>query len=106
MADICTWTGATGNVYSYEIYPIDSSWNPVAANYIFARRSPYATGRWLAVYIGESSNIRERFADHHRAPCIRKEGATHVHVHLNADQGQRLFEETDLIKNISTPCNG
>ena len=85
MPDICRWTGSSNRVYEYEIYPVDSNWNPVAANYIFARRSPYAADRWIAIYIGQTSDIKDRFANHHRATCISRQGATHVHIHMNAN---------------------
>ena len=32
-----TWTGASGRKYTYDSYPINSTWSEAAVNYIFVK---------------------------------------------------------------------
>ena len=103
MTDKCTWTGATGKEYLYDIYPIDTNWNDVAGNYIFAKEtSPH---KWDAVYIGETESFKNRLPNHNELPCVKRNGGTHLHAHTNQDSKARLDEEADLIATGRPPCN-
>ena len=104
MANTCNWTGPSGKVYSYEIHPIDTTWNDVPGNYIFAKES--SPRRWDAVYIGQTLSLKDRLFYHEALPCIRRNGGTHTHIHVNRDSQARLDEESDLLANYTTPCNG
>ena len=48
MANKCNWTGASGKIYEYEIFPIGTDWNDVAGNYIFAKQS--SPNKWASIY--------------------------------------------------------
>ncbi len=104
MTDTCIWTGLSGKKYEYSIYAMDSNWNDVPGNYIFAKETP--PNRWQAVYIGETESFKDRIPNHNELPCIRRNGGTHVHAHTNRDRQNRLDEEADLLANNHTPCNG
>lgn len=104
MADQCKWTGKSGKEYMYNVYSIDTTWNDVAGNYIFAKKANSNT--WSAVYIGETESFKDRLPNHNELPCIRRNGGTHIHVHVNQDSQARLTEEQDLLSNYTTPCNG
>ncbi len=57
--------------------------------------------KWIPIYIGEG-DLQTRISDsHHKANCIKEKGATHVHVHLNANEQMRLNEEQDLLANFT-----
>jgi len=104
MADKCNWRGASGKGYLYDIYSIDNQWDNVPGNYIFTKRlSPHS---WTAVYIGETKSFKECLPNHSELPCIRSNGGTHIHAHLNRNTQARLAEEKDLLTNNPTPCNG
>ena len=101
----CVWTGASGIKYTYGIYPLADFTNPIAANYIFAKKT--SPVHWGAVYIGETSDLSARLDDHHKAHCIQLNGATHIHVRVNsAGVVARKKEEADLIASHNPPCNG
>lgn len=104
MADKCTWEGASGKKYEYGIYSMDTNWNDVAGNYIFAYESSPA--KWTAVYIGETESFKDRLPNHNELSCIKRNGGTHIHAHVNANSEARLNEEADLLANNKTPCNG
>ena len=104
MAQAQTWTGKSG-VYQYEVHPVGQEFPAVAGNYIFAKETP--PGWWSPIYIGRTANLSERFDGHHKMPCIRANGATHIHIHWNnGDAQMRLDEEADLIAKHNPPCNG
>jgi hypothetical protein len=96
----CTWNGESGAAYSYFIHELPVSFNANQnGNYIYARKND--KGRWVPIYIGQG-DLSERIGDdHHQAGCIERKGATHVHVHLNAKQGDRTSEESDLLANYT-----
>ena len=104
-APTINWVGQSGTKYKYWIYEIGTTFKPSPANYVFAKRTKEDTYR--PIYIGQTEDISERFDNHHKMPCIKRNGATHVCTH---DKGQneanRLTEESDLIENYKPICNG
>jgi len=106
MTDVpsCDWPGKSGTTYRYSVYDLPPSFNKAAGNYIFAKRN--SEGYWVPVYIGQTDDLSERFDDHHKATCISRAGATHIHAHAKEDERERLEEEADILAKFSTPCNG
>lgn len=97
------WNGDNGKQYKYEIYPIRTTFTEGPANYVFARK---ASDGFHNVYAGETGDLSERFDDHERMPCIKREGATHVTMHpSSAVKSQRLEEETAIRRYYNPPCN-
>ncbi len=103
MAESCMWKSASDRIYEYEIFPIDNDWDDVPGNYIFAKRSSHIT--WEAIYIGETESFKDRLPNHNELECIRNNGCTHIHVHVNRESRARLAEEADLLVNNKAPCN-
>ncbi len=98
------WPGQSGREYTYKIYSLSTEFKRLPGNYVFAREN--TPGKFLPVYIGETSDLSERFDNHHKMPCIRKHGATHICVHTSsADEEIRRAEEDDLITKWRPPCN-
>lgn len=106
MADIPTiqWPGKSGNKYTYWIYKLGASFKEEGGNYIFAKETEPHT--WIPIYIGQTENLDERLEDHEKAKCAKRNGATHIHSHLNPKKENRLAEETDLIQKWNPICNG
>ena len=90
----CTWTGASGRTYTYNVYSLPQSFNTGQdGNYNFTKQDG---GVRPAIYIGQG-DLGERIGeDHHKWDCIEAKGATEVHVHLNKSEDPRLAEEEDL----------
>lgn len=106
MADEGTiqWDGRSGKTYKYWIYRIGTTFEEVPGNYVFAEETKPNTFR--PIYIGETDNLGERFDNHHKMPCIKREGATHIHAHKNtAGQVARKAEEADLVDRWNPVCN-
>jgi hypothetical protein len=99
------WQGQSGKSYEYWIYKLPPNFSSKPGNYVFARET--SPGRFVPVYIGETSDLSERFDNHHKAACISRNGATHIHAHVNSDgAAARLAEEADLVARWQPRCNG
>ena len=98
-----TWTGKSGKKYEYETYSMNTTWNDVPGNYIFAKEAP--PGSWEALYIGQTESFKDRLPNHEALPCVGQNGGTHVHARKNEGKQARLDEEADLLANGKTPCN-
>ena len=98
------WVGASGTEYKYWIYPIGTNFKDEPGNYIYAKAIPQ--GHWAPIYIGETSSLHDRLADHEKLPCVNSHGGTHVHAHITSGGRQaRLAEESDLLHRRDPPCN-
>jgi len=95
----CTWTGASGAKYVYEIHARHPKLAPnEPGNYIYAKQDQQR--RWVPVYIGQGNLTQRAAIDPHCVECIDAKGATHVHVHVNYDRDDRAAEEMDLLANF------
>ena len=98
------WTGKSGREYTYWLYKIGTSFSAVPANYIFCEET--TENKLRSIYIGQTGDLSERFDNHHRMPCIKREGATHICTHKSSsEEDVRMTEEADLIANYDPPCN-
>lgn len=106
--DSVDWPGQSGKTYRYDVHEV--GWRPNSGqdgNYIFAK---VVGGVWNAVYVGQG-DLQTRYDAAINEGCVTNKGATHYHVHLNADKGTRQAEETDVINgnpecNWPVGCNG
>ena len=98
------WKGASGTIYDYWIHPIGTNFKDEPGNYIYAKETQQ--GRWSPVYIGQTSSLAERLANHDKEDCARRNGATHIHAHTTAGgERRRRAEESDLIEKWGPVCN-
>ena len=98
------WPGQSGSQYQYWIYPIGTAFREEPGNYIFAKGT--IPGGWTPCYIGQTENLNQRLEDHEKEACAKRNGATHIHVHLNnGGEAARRVEEKDLIVKWKPPCN-
>jgi len=91
------WSGASGTAYTYYVYQLPATFDPNQnGNYIYAK---VVNNMWQPIYIGQGDlSARTDIDKHHQSSCLKAKGATHVHVHLNGREQDRLNEEQDLIK--------
>jgi hypothetical protein len=88
------WSGASGKKYGYWNYQLPFSCDPGQnGNYIFTR---IINNVWLPIYIGQG-DINDRVNDETHYSCPIEKGATHVHVHTNSIEKDRIAEEQDLL---------
>lgn len=97
------WPGQSGKEYHYWIHKLGTNFKKVPGNYIFVRETE---DNHVPIYIGQTSDLSERFDNHHKMPCIKKNKATHIHAHTSSEsEEKRLAEETDLVKRWNPVCN-
>ncbi len=102
------WKGISGQIYSYTVHSLNERWYNEPGNYLFAKQ--VTGGGWVAVYIGETSSLKDRlapFSNHEKGASAHRNGVTHIHAHRSSDQQQiRRSEEADLVNNYRPVCNG
>lgn len=101
--ETCPWPGRSGRNYTYYVHPLGASFKSRGGNYLFCKRD--YLGRWTPQYIGQTSDLSDRLADHEKEACAHRNGATHIHANLNANESTRLVEESDLVLMHRPPCN-
>ena len=101
----CVWTGASGQKYTYHVYPFGQSFASVPGNYALTIRD--SKGTHTILYFGQSCDLEQRCCDtHHKWQDAIKKGATHIQAHKSsADEGVRCAEERDLIGRYKPPLN-
>jgi hypothetical protein len=98
------WMGRSGKKYRYSVHMFGTTFGASPANFIYARE--LKPGHFLPLYIGETEDISEPFADYLMKQCIQLSRATHLHVHFSvADEGIRRAEQSDLLEHWTPPCN-
>ena len=100
-------TGASGRKYTFYVYNWGANFKAVGGVYAVLRASGNAAGgtTYHVVYIGQTGNLAERFDNHHKADCFRRNGASHISAMVEPNEQTRLAIERDLIANYSPPCN-
>ena len=91
------WRGEDGAPYEFRIYGLDTNWNDVPGNYIFAKRSGAG---WIALYIGQTSSFKNRLSpSHEHWNRALQHGMTYIHAHTGSEyERTRRYEEWNLIR--------
>ena len=71
--------GASGKKYLFLVYPLGNPLPSSGGIYFISNRSE--KGIHSPIYIGESSNLLERFQNHHKAECFEKKGANCLSIY-------------------------
>lgn len=97
------WKGSSGKSYQYEAFGLQTSFHPVPANFVFAKKEDDG---WTPTYVGSTENLQDLLANHRLWGCARRLGSTHIHIHTdNQDEIARLSEAEDLKAATNTICN-
>jgi hypothetical protein len=96
-------TGKSGTLYIFEIWPFNTTWNPVPANYVVSRLE--STGTYTLLYGGQAIDLKDRFSNHHKKDCFKNYQASHLLVRQEINEANRLAIEKDINDNYSMPCN-
>jgi len=104
-----SWSGRSGKLYKFWVYELPVSFNGgQPGNYIYSKIS---SGKWTPLYIGQGElSDRADIEKHHQSSCLKYKGVTHIHVHKNGLEADRVAEESDLLLNFTqayqpTGCN-
>jgi len=97
------WPGKSGKEYQYQVYPLETSFNPGPANYIYAKQAE--DGSWTPMYIAQTRDLHQRLESFEKQDLAVQNGATHIHVHIIEGKAARCDEERDLTLNWQPICN-
>jgi len=103
-----SWPGLYGVRYTFETYPIGTTFQQIGGVYIFCKLAP--NGNWDALYVGETDNFDERLNTalqrHQSWPSCALLGATHLAVMIvGGGKLERCRIETELRHSLNPPCN-
>ena len=98
------WPGQSGKEYAYTVYPIETPFQSLPGNFIYAQQAE--DGSWVPIYIAQTRNLHQRLEGHVTADDAIQKGATHIHAHYDSTgQAARCTEERDLIQRWQPVCN-
>ena len=94
------WTGASGKIYSFDVYTLGTKFNEVECVYLYTK---IVNNIYQPIYVGQTSQLATRLDQHANGDedsdkCIQRSGATLLHVHMLKPESSRLAVETDLRK--------
>jgi len=97
--------GASGANYTFHVYPWGTDLKPIGGVYIVLRK-PSSNGNYDILYVGQTSDLSERFDNHHKKPCFDRNRKSHISAMVESSEQRRLAIESDLLSNYNTTCNG
>lgn len=103
-----TWSGKSGNPYTFSVHPLKESQPNKGGIYIFCKGVLKGDGINLLLtplYIGRATSFEERMYDHHKMGCAIKNGANYICLMEVPTQQGRESIEKDLLTAIPTTCN-
>jgi hypothetical protein len=106
MTSPIDWIGRSGRTYRYWFLDsiVPEGIRSVAGNYAFVKQLP--NERFVPLYFGQASDLRDRLPTHERWEEAKKAGATHAMAHSTQGGEQvRLDEERDLISQWNPSLN-
>jgi hypothetical protein len=100
--------GASGQEYSFDVYPSDTDWNDnIACVYYVSKRTrrSNSSGNHTKIYVGETDDIKDRFSSHHKMSCFESHRYNAISILQESGRQKRLDIESDLIDALQPPCN-
>ncbi|MCY1019687.1 hypothetical protein [Pyxidicoccus sp. MSG2] len=97
-----TLTGKSGRPYLFSLYPFNSNWTSVGAVYGVLSGDP---AHPVLLYVGQTEDLQQRFANHHKAFSFALFKATQLAVHLEPNELMRRVIEADLVGHYSPQLN-
>lgn len=108
-----TLKGTSGREYVFELYSFDKyddvkgAFTEVPALYLFGKLNADQSF-FDYIYLGETSNLHERYDNHMKEDCIKHHGANGIGIYALEEfrnEAKRKAAEKDLLDAINFPCN-
>ena len=99
--------GKSGKSYTLDTLDLKGSLNSVPGVYIVTREEPQETNGHThhVIYIGETKDLKQRFANHEKQGCFDQYGANSLCFLPESNEETRKAIEGDLIAQWSPTCN-
>lgn len=99
-----TIKGKSGTEYKFYIHKLPVNFKKTGGVYLFTKLlDDNKTHKYI--YLGITGDLSERFDDHHKANCIKREEASHLCAFTESNKSTRERIEEDLLASITTKCN-
>ncbi len=100
-------SGQSGSTYDFKIYPLGTTFDPVAAVYLITKRTPVSGdgGAHIYIYIGETNDLSTRLNEHHKADCFENHNANCICIHKEDREQKRLRIKNDIYRRCQPHCN-
>lgn len=98
--------GVSGKDYTFDVHDLNGQLGEAAAIYVVTHA--YSNGGKIMhapIYVGQTDNLRQRFAGHHKQACFNSKNANRLCVIKEVNATARTNAETDLINGIKPICN-
>ena len=90
----------------FAIYERDVAWEELPGVYLLCRWTPWTSGKWSVLYVGETSNFRMRLTrENEMWTTAFNSGMTHIHARQIGNRSLRQQIEKDLIEAFLPPLN-
>ena len=99
-----TVKGESGKSYTFYVHLWPTQFTSVGGVYLFTKKYT-DQNRHAPLYLGITGDLSERFDNHHKMACIKKNGVTHICVLGMAGEADREAAEKDILATIKTTCN-
>lgn len=96
--------GKSGTSYEFYVYKIPVTFLKKGGIYFFVKENS-AGNQFIPIYLGITNDLSERFDNHHKWDCIRKNGATHILATVEENETTRQKIEKDILLAVNTSCN-
>lgn len=102
-----TFTGRSGKVYRFRVYPLGTKFRPVSGVFVITSRFQSNGGgnRHVALYVGHTEDFSQPFGQHRRAKEFMQQGANCICLRKDASEGSRLAKQQDLIAALHPTYN-
>lgn len=102
-----TFTGKTGNLYRFRVFPLNTRFRRIGGIYLIAYRSHSKQGghRHKILYIGNTEDFSQPFEKHGKAQYLMRLGANCICVQSDPSEKSRSGKEQDLIAAFGPACN-
>lgn len=96
--------GRSGQSHQFRVYPWGTEFKPVGGVYAVLRLDGLLG--YTALYVGQTTNLSERFDGHHKRHCFDRHRKTHIGVLVEPSTARQLAIESDLVAANHLVCNG
>jgi hypothetical protein len=98
----------SGNSYVFEVYSMETEFEKTGGVYCVSKRTlSIADNRFVhdIFYIGQTDDFSNRFKDHHKKECFKRNEANCISILKVTTEEERAEIEKDLIKAYNPTCN-
>lgn len=103
-ASLIAWQGYSDKEYEYAIYPVtENHFLNFPGNFIFTHKNEEDI--FIPLYIAHTLHLQHTISSIKKLDVFRQHRFSHIHMHVNWSDSDRLAEVKDLINAWNPPCN-